>query len=182
MSHTDAARTANLLGSIGLAISDRMHTATEAAAGLGRSGPAALAALTTQLDGESIGALARSLAITHSAAVRLVDRLEQLGFVERRRGPDRRSVSVTVTARGRKTARGILDAREAAVGGVLGSLSVSEQHALAKLCEKLLDGLPRNRGDARRICRLCDPVLCGHDEGRCPVTEAANRVAEARAQ
>jgi hypothetical protein len=37
-----------------------------------------------------------------------------------------------------------------------------------------------SREDARRTCRMCDPVACGHHEGRCPVTQAAD-AAELRA-
>jgi DNA-binding MarR family transcriptional regulator len=163
------------LGSLSLAVADRMHDATEAAAGHRRSGPAALAALSTHLEGEPIEALARSLRITHSAAVRLVDRLEGSGLVERERGADARSVSVVLTVRGRKAGQGILDARQQALGEVLAVLTPAERSTLARIYEKLLDGLTTTRVDARRICRLCDPDACGHYEGHCPVTEAASR-------
>ena len=179
MSHAnDQWRTTNLLGSLSLAVADRLRDATEAAAGHGRSGPAALAALSTHLDGEPIDALARSLAITHSAAVRLVDRLERAELVERRPGADARSVSVVSTARGRNAGREILDARQRALGELLAFLGPAERSTLARVYEKLLDGLTTSRADARRICRLCDPVPCGHYEGRCPVTEAAKRSAD----
>jgi MarR family transcriptional repressor of emrRAB len=179
MSHADGhPRTANLLGSLSLAVADRMRAATEAAAGHGGSGPAALAALSTYLEGEPIDALGRSLGLTHSAAVRLVDRLEDSGLVARRRGLDGRSVSVVMTARGRRAGREILDARQRAIDEVLESLSASERRALAGFCEKLLGGLTASRADAGRICRLCDPDACGHYDGRCPVTQAADRVGE----
>jgi DNA-binding MarR family transcriptional regulator len=174
MSHADEPRTTNLLGSLSLAIADRLRAETEAAAGLAGSGPAALAALSTYLDGTSIDQLGRSLGLTQSAAVRLVDRLAGLGFVERGPGMDGRSVSVLLTAAGRRAGRKILDARHRAIGGVLESLSPSERRMLTGVCEKLLGGLTASRGDARRICRLCDPGACGHDDGRCPVTRAAD--------
>jgi DNA-binding MarR family transcriptional regulator len=175
MSHADdPRRTSNLLGSLSLAVTDRLREATEAAAGHAGSGPAALAALSTYLEGEPIDALGRSLGLTHSAAVRLVDRLEDSELVERRRGEDGRSVSVVMTAAGRRAGREILDARHRALGEVLDSLSPSERRALAGVCEKLLGGLTGSRADARRICRLCDPDACGHYHGRCPVTEAAD--------
>jgi MarR family transcriptional regulator, negative regulator of the multidrug operon emrRAB len=169
------ARTANLLGSLSLAVADRLRAATEGAAGHAGSGPAALAALSTYLEGEPIDALGRSLGLTHSAAVRLVDRLEESGLVERRRGVDGRSVSVVMTATGHRAGREILDARQRALGEVLEGLSPAEHRTLAGVCEKLLGGLTASRADARRICRLCDPDACGHPDGRCPVTRAADR-------
>jgi MarR family transcriptional regulator, negative regulator of the multidrug operon emrRAB len=179
MSHADDfARTTNLLGSLSLAVADRLRAATEVAAGHAGSGPAALAALSTYLEGEPIDALWRSLGLTQSAAVRLVDRLEESGLVERGRGVDGRSVSVVMTAAGRRTGRGILDARQRALGEVLESLTPSERRTLAGVCEKLLGGLTESRADARRICRLCDPDACGHYDGRCPVTRAADQAGE----
>jgi MarR family transcriptional regulator, negative regulator of the multidrug operon emrRAB len=171
----DIARSANLLGSLSLAVSDRMRVAAEDAAGRSGSGPAALATLCTHLDGDRIEALAASVGLTHSAAVRLVDRLEASGLVRRAQGADGRSVSVTLTARGRTIGRDILSARERALTEVLAGLGSSERRALAGACERLLDSLTASRADAQRICRLCDPDACGHYEGRCPVTLAADR-------
>jgi MarR family transcriptional regulator, negative regulator of the multidrug operon emrRAB len=164
-----------LLGSLSLAVTDRLREATEDAAGHTGSGPAALAALSTYLEGGPIDGLGRSLGITHSAAVRLVDRLEESGLVERRRGADGRSVAMVMTCAGHRVGREILDARQRALGEVLESLSPSERRTLAGVCEKLLGGLTASRADAGRICRLCDPGVCGHDDGRCPVTRAADR-------
>jgi DNA-binding MarR family transcriptional regulator len=179
MSHADdSARTANLLGTMSLAVVDRLRAATETAAGHAGSGPAALAALSTYLEGEPIDQLGRSLGLSHSAAVRLVDRLEESGLVERRPGVDGRSVSVAMTPAGRRAGRKILDARHRAIAEVLESLSASEQRTLAGVCGKLLGGLTTSHADARRICRLCDPDACGHYDGRCPVTQAAARGGE----
>ena len=50
------------------------------------SAPAALAALEGYLGGEPIDALAQTLGLTHSGAVRLVDHLCAAGLAERRRG------------------------------------------------------------------------------------------------
>jgi DNA-binding MarR family transcriptional regulator len=187
MSHTnersiDSARNTNMLGSLSLAVADRMRIAAEDAAGQSGSAPAALAALTTHLDGGAVDALAKSVGLTHSAAVRLVDRLEASGLVKRAPGADGRSVSVTLTPSGRKLGHDILSARERALGDVLEGLERSERRALAAACEKLLGNLTASRLDAQRICRLCDPDACGHYEGRCPVTLAADRAEEQSAR
>jgi MarR family transcriptional repressor of emrRAB len=177
MTHAELRRDANLLGSLSLAVVDRLRHATEDAAHRGGSGPAALAALSTYLEGDSIDAVGRSIGLTHSAAVRLVDRLEESGLVKRRRGEDGRTVSVILTAAGRTAGREILAARERALAATLEGLEPSQRRALVRVCETLLSELTSSRADARRICRLCDPGACGHYEGRCPVTQAADRAA-----
>ncbi len=110
MSHT----TGNTFGALSLAVADRTRAAVEAVARHGASGPAALVALDGYAGGESIDSLRRILGITHSGAVRLVDRLAAAGLVERRVGPDARAVSIHLTPVGRRTARRVLAAREAA--------------------------------------------------------------------
>ena len=59
----EPAREANLLGTVWLAVSERVDGAVELAAGHGGAAPAALSALATYLDGSSIDALRRALGI-----------------------------------------------------------------------------------------------------------------------
>jgi MarR family transcriptional repressor of emrRAB len=172
--HTSA-RQANLLGTLTLAVTGRVEVAVEAASPHGPSSPAALCALEGYLGGESIDALARVLGLTHSGAVRLVDRLAAAGLLERRGGADGRSVAVTLTAAGRRAAMEIRAARESALADVLAALDAGERRALTELNEKLLAGLTSDRASARRMCRLCDGDACGHERGTCPVTEAVVR-------
>jgi hypothetical protein len=49
-----------------------------------------------------------------------------------------------------------------------GGLGERERAAL----ERLLASVTSGSDDANRICRLCDPGVCGHP-ARCPVTQAA---------
>jgi hypothetical protein len=83
-----------------------------------------------------------------------------------------------MTATGHRAGREILDARQRVLDEVLDSLNPTERRTLAGVCEKLLGGLTASRADAGRICRLCDPDACGHHDGRCPVTRAADRAGE----
>jgi DNA-binding MarR family transcriptional regulator len=174
VAHTNraAARQANLLGTLSLAVTGRVEAAV--ASPYGPSAPAAVAALEGYLEGEPIDALARVLGLTHSGAVRLVDRLADAGLVERRRGGDGRSVSVVLTAAGHRAAAEIRGARERALAEALSVLGPEERRVLSGLHEKLLAGLTTGRASARRICRLCDPDACGHEQGTCPVTTAAS--------
>jgi DNA-binding MarR family transcriptional regulator len=173
VTHTSA-RQANLLGTLALAVTGRVDAALEAVSSCGPSAPAALSALDGYLGGEPIDALARVLGLTHSGAVRVVDRLAADGLAERRRGADGRSVAVALTAAGRRAAAEIRAAREAALTEVLAALGAGERRALTELNEKLLAGLTSDRASARRLCRLCDSEACGHDRGTCPVTKAAS--------
>ena len=164
--HTSA-RQANLLGTLSLAVTGRVEAAV-ASSPHGPSAPAALSALEGYLGGEPIDALARVLGLTHSGAVRLVDRLAAAGLVERRRGGDGRSVAVTLTP-GRPSRRGRdPGGARGALAEALAVLGAGERRALTELNEKLLAGLTSDRASARRICRLCDIEACGHERGHLP--------------
>ena len=165
-----SARSANLLGSVGVAVTDRIRSAAEEELGLGGSAPSALVALSTYLEDQPLDVIARTFDITPSAVVRLVDRLAAEGLVRRGPGPDGRRVSVRLTAAGHRQAKAILARRERVLGDVLGTLTAAEQRELTRLHEKLLGELPEDVPAAGRVCRFCDPHACGHYEGRCPVT------------
>lgn len=164
------ARSANLLGTVGLAVSDRIRAAGEDELGLGGSAPVAIVALSTYLAERPLEELADAFGITASAVVRMVDRLEEEGLAERKPGPDGRRVSVRLTAKGERRARAILARRESELAGVLDALSPAERRELTRLHEKLLARLPDGVPGARRVCRFCDVQACGHYDGRCPVT------------
>ena len=172
MSHT----TGNTFGALSLAVADRTRAAVEAVARHGASGPAALVALDGYAGGESIDSLRRILGITHSGAVRLVDRLAAAGLVERRVGPDARAVSIHLTPVGRRTARRVLAAREAALEQVLSALSPAERARLDPLLSAMLRGLTDSVEGARRLCRLCDGDACGRPRGGCPVVMSNPRL------
>ena len=142
-------RAANLLGAHALVATDRMRQA----AGMELSSAAVLSALLTFADGASIDQLRRVLGLSHSGGVRIVRRLAARGLLNREPDPDdRRTVRVHLTADGRRAAARVVAARQEALGALLAPLGAREA--------------------ANRICRLCDPEVCGHPD-RCPVTRAA---------
>lgn len=124
----------------------------------------------------------KPLDLTHSAAVRLVDRLAVAGLVRRGAGKDGRSVAVFLTPAGRCVAARVQEGRMRALAEVLAPLDAPELEQLTRLHEKLLAGLTSGRADARHICRLRDAHACGHEQGRCPVTRAADRGEGSRAR
>ena len=140
-------RAANLLGAHALVVADRMRA--------------------------SIDALRRVLGLSHSGGVRIVKRLEDAGLVAREPDPaDRRAVRLHLTRAGEREAGRLLAARIAALKPLLAGLGERESAAFERLLERLLASVTGSGDDANRICRLCDPDVCGHP-GRCPVTRAS---------
>jgi len=171
----------NVVGALSLVLGDRLRAATEEAAGLAGALPAALVSLHEWAGGRPIDVLANALRVSHSRAVRVVDRLEAEGLARRAPDPaDARAALVSLTPAGRRRAKRVLAARGRVLGECLGGLSAAESAQLAALVAKILDTTTDGRLAARATCRLCDAHACGHDDGRCPVTLAANAAEAAR--
>lgn len=166
-------RDLNLLGALALAVADRVRGATQRQAEAAGEGPSALVALTTFLERPTIQELSAVLGLTHSATVRLVDKLEARRLVERRPTTDRRAVAVALTPDGRTVGLQVLAARERILDEMLAPLSPADRTELTRLHERLLAGLVDAGAQPTRVCRMCEPVGCGHELGLCPVTEAA---------
>lgn len=143
--------------------------------GLAISDAVALSALHHFLDRPSIDRLATVLGLTHSGAVRLVDRLAAARLVTREAGGDGRTAAVVMTVEGNDRARLITDARARVLRDALAVLSVADRHTLDALLSKILTGLVREPGATRWICRLCDTGACGRSIGECPVASEARR-------
>ncbi|MFM2045767.1 MAG: hypothetical protein RLY86_4343 [Pseudomonadota bacterium] len=157
----------NRLAALALALADAQIAAARDVTGLSAS---ACAALTTiaQYPGDSIGALARVLDLTHSVTVRLVDQLAADGLVTKGPGrEDRRAVSLTLTAAGRTMADGIRRARADAVTRALAGLDPAGRGHLAWAVDQVLAAVTTGRLQADHLCRLCDEQACGGDA--CPV-------------
>jgi DNA-binding MarR family transcriptional regulator len=176
---TDERRTINLVGAFALAAADRIQVSAGAAVARPSTDTAALLLMTTTLEGSTQDALARALGLTQSGATRLVDRLVSQGLIRRDPGPNRRTVALSTTRAGRVAAIAGLQAREQACADLLDPLTVAERRTLSRLLDKVLRPLPATLPGAHRICRLCDPEACGHEHGRCPVTQGLDA---ARAQ
>jgi DNA-binding MarR family transcriptional regulator len=165
----------NVVGALVVALGDRMRDATEEAAGMSGALPAALASLHEWAGGRTVDTLAGGLRLSHSRTVRVIDRLEAEGLATRERDPaDGRGVLVRLTPAGERTGAAVLAARDAALAAALGGLPQRDRLALAGLAERVLGDVTTGRRSARSICRLCESHACGHHDGRCPVTRAAD--------
>ena len=174
MSGTGDGRTENLLAAYGVAVAERVRAASEQALGLGVGAPAAMVSISGFLDGQSVSSLARVLGLSHPGAVRLVDRLEREGLIERRRvASDARELSLVATRAGRTAARRVLAQRATAMAELLEPLSDEETAQLTGLLERLLGTMTDDRHAGRHICRHCYIGACGHPD-TCPVTLATH--------
>lgn len=163
-------RLSNLLSAFSLGFVDRQRTATEMAASLGSTAPAAIVTIGS-FPGETIHSLSKILMLSHSATVRLIDRLQENNLVERNPGEDNRSVTLSLTRKGSSKFAKILEARRRTSMDVLKALEPAEQKQLEALLEKLLSTMTSGRTEANSICRLCEIDACPQD--RCPVENAA---------
>lgn len=145
----------NKLAALALAIADATLAKSEDLA------PTAVAALISIRDREplSIGEIARIVGLTHSAAVRLVDRLEKDWLVRRQRRVGR-EVMVEITARGRRRAQQLQDARLAAVGGYLSDLEDADLAELGRIVDRIIQVQQRGELRVDQFCRMCQRGSC----------------------
>jgi MarR family transcriptional regulator, negative regulator of the multidrug operon emrRAB len=167
---------ANRLGAAALTLSDAVREATEAATGMAGGIPAALVSLREWADGMSVDVLADVMRLSHSRAVRVVDRLEAAGLARREPDPtDGRRALVRLNPSGGKLADRALEARCRVLDSVVAELTGAQQRDLDRVLASLLGATTTDERAARQTCRLCDAHACGHYEGACPVTQAADR-------
>ena len=167
---------ANRLGAIALTLSDGIREATEEATGMAGGIPAALVSLREWADGKSVEVLAGAMRVSHSRAVRVVDRLEAAGLARRESDPsDGRRALVWLEPSGRELAERALEARARVLGLAVAELGAADVRDLDRLVGALLDMTTVDVRAAMGTCRLCDAHACGHFDGACPVTRAADR-------
>jgi MarR family transcriptional repressor of emrRAB len=159
-------RLANLLAAGAELVSDAVAGAMDAA---GSRAPA-LIALSHDPDAP-IETLRRTLGLTHSGAVRAIDRLESEGLVLRqRRG---RTAVVRLTERGASEAQALGTVRLEAAAAVLDSVPPELHAPLEQALSALLATHTADDADLRRICRMCSFAACSGGGARCPVEAAA---------
>lgn len=159
-------RTANLLAALAGDVTERVETRLNQHPGETDSAAAALNVIGFW-EGITNAELARVLKLSHSATVRLVDKLEARGLVESREGKDRRAVHFYLTEAGEGAVRPLLVSRCVTVDDYLDALSADEQAQLAGLLEKLLRPLSTDGFRVAHVCRLCDETVCPGEH--CPM-------------
>lgn len=134
--------TANLLAAVSLLVADRMRAAMTEVVGQSLTTTSALVALDQLLpESSSVGALSETLGLSPSGTVRLVDRLEEAGYVVRRARTDRRDrrrTTLGLTPTGREVAQRAMFARAAVLEDVLAGVPPGERRGLRALLWRLL--------------------------------------------
>jgi DNA-binding MarR family transcriptional regulator len=169
----DRTATANVLGAVALAVVGQIPVTVTPAGGWSDSAAATLSALYHFPGHPTVDRLGQVVGLTHSGAVRLVDRLVGAGLVERVPGPDRRSRSVRLTASGRRAARRVSDGRIAYLTSLLAGFSPAETGALHELLGRVMGQVVQHKQGGAWICRMCNLQACGRAEGNCPAANAA---------
>jgi MarR family transcriptional repressor of emrRAB len=161
-----AQRLENLLGALSLSITDAVAQGIEEEEGAYGSDTFALVLL-QHAESLRTDVLSRQLRLAQSSTVRLVDRLERDGLVRRETGADRRTVLVSLTARGQRAADRVLATRRNVLRTLVGKLNDSERAALHSISVKLLTELTVDLASGEQNCRLCDEGACSLAD--CPV-------------
>lgn len=168
--HVSKLRTGNVLGAL----------ATEIAARLERHGrqhpnetSSAAAALNVIgfCEGCFNSTLSYAFGLSHSATVRLVDKLEEADLVRSEAGTDKRFVALRLTEAGRTHAREAARQRCELLSDIIDILTPGQYQQLDAIAETLLRSLVLAATDADHICRLCDTQAC--PPMKCPVRQKA---------
>jgi len=152
-------RTVNIFGALVLTLHDQIRQHTDRAVGM--TGEAAAAVVVIgNLPHRSINFLRQALLMTHSGAVRLIDKLVGSRFVRRERvAGDGRTSELTLTRAGARVAKSILQVRHKIIADALTTLSSEEQDQLRRITERLLAAVTKEEW-ADAMCRLCDESSC----------------------
>lgn len=150
---------ANVLGALSLALVDRIETGARAVVGRAGETPAALIVIGYG-PGMSNDRLRRILRLSHSGAVRLIDRLVADGLVERRPGKDSREIALHLTPGGVAAREALLASRMSAASSLLEVLTPAETAQLGTLIRKLLQRQETSEQDRFTICRMCQAAAC----------------------
>lgn len=163
MSHLE-----NILGAFALAISDRLTKRVLKRSHCSEGGVIALNQIAIR-EHPTIEDLRASLDVdTHSAATRVVARLEADELVTKRKSDeDNRFVHLSLTDKGKAVRNEVITERDDFLKSALAVLDGQERKTLERLIKKVLCNLPFDRQACDRTCRLCDTGVCLDSE--CPI-------------
>lgn len=157
-SHSGA--TANWLGTLAVLIQDRVEARWQDELDLSPMSAAALVQV-EQESGCAIELVATRIGLSHSATVRLVDKLVERGLVAKDRArQDQRQQSLKLTPAGRRAAAKLHQARNQVTDSLLALLPQAEAEALGRALAAILHRAVATKAEGDRVCRVCD-------EGRC---------------
>jgi len=163
----NSGRAANILGALSVLILDRVQARWQEELDLS---PMAVAAL-LQVEWEpgcAIEVVARSIGLSHSATVRIIDKLVERDLLSKDRArQDARVQSVKLTKAGKRMTQQLHAMRNQVTDDLLSLIPSQQvaalQEAVGAILHKAID--TRIEGDV--TCRLCDVSRCGLET--CPI-------------
>lgn len=165
-----SAHTANILGALSVLIQDRVESTWQSALDLSPMAAAALVQIDNE-PGSSIEAVAGRIGLTHSATVRVIDRLAERGLVEKDRArKDARAQSLKLSRDGKRTLQQLHAARNDVTDDLLAGLDGAQRAALERAVGAILHRCVAPGRDADVTCRVCDDRRCSPDI--CPIRVA----------
>ena len=148
-----------LLGTLSILITDRV-AASFRDLGVSLTDAATLLCI-HEHPGVNIWHVAQTADISHSAAVRSVDRLVERALVDRLVSPtDQRAAELTCTSSGESLSRELFAARREAARTSLERLNSEQRASFTGFIDLMLEGLAERRSEAWRLCRFCDRSIC----------------------
>lgn len=162
----------NLIGTLALKIYDLQMDASVEVSGMSPTACACLISLAHQDKPQTISDIAAICKVSHSGAVRLVEKLESCGYLFKTSlGNDGRKVRVELTDEGYEMRDKILQARRSAIQPAVSKFSCSDWKVIEWAAGFILADMTGSRLESEQICRYCDAEACGGSD--CPVEQKA---------
>jgi len=169
-SQNECRHTANILGALSVLIQDRVESAWQAALDLSPMAAAALVQVDNE-PGSSIESVATRIGLTHSATVRVIDKLAERGLVEKDRArKDARAQSLKLSKDGKRVIQELHAARNRVTDDLLTGLNATQRLALEHAVSAILHRTVEPGREADVTCRVCDDRRCSPDI--CPIRVA----------
>lgn len=151
---------ANWLGTLAVLIQDRVEARWQDELDLSPMSAAALVQV-EQEAGCAIELVATRIGLSHSATVRLIDKLAERDLVAKDRGrQDARQQSLKLTKPGKKLAAQLHQIRNQVTDDLLGLVPAAQAEALGATIAAILHRAVKTKQEGDTVCRVCD-------EGRC---------------
>lgn len=163
--------TANILGTLSVLIQDRVEGAWQSELDL--SPMAAAAVLQTEsAPGCSIEQVATRIGLSHSATVRVIDKLVERGLIEKDRArKDARQQSLSLSKPGKRLAEQLHAVRNDVTDSLLAGLDPGQVTALHQAVCRILNKAVTTNQEGDVVCRVCDERRCTPEI--CPIRPAA---------
>ncbi|HET6161107.1 MAG TPA: MarR family transcriptional regulator [Dongiaceae bacterium] len=170
LSDGESRHTANILGALAVLIQDRVESAWQSALDLSPMAAAAVVQIDNE-PGSSIEQVAGRIGLTHSATVRVIDKLAERGLVEKDRArKDARAQSLKLSKAGKRIAQQLHETRNGVTDDLLSGLDAAQRKALEQAISAILHRTVEPGREADVTCRVCDDRRCTPDI--CPIRVA----------